>query len=417
MFVPGGQPTVTYVDRAKLDLEGRLNDAITKGYGIVVVTGPTKSGKTVLCRNVVGDDAIIVEGGQVRSDAEFWNMCAARCAVNIPESQSASQGRDEQHGDSIEIGAGALGFKAAGKGSKSKTESVVRSENRLISSHLIDLISASMKSSDKLLLVDDFQYINTDAQQSIIRSLKSLVYEGISVVLLAVPHRACDPVNVEREMEGRFRHLEIPSWSSEELSEIPQRGFPKLNVSVPPKIVDVIVENSFGNPLLCQEICSQLCIRHKIYKTAEQEFPIDPNFDLISIFSSVAADKGYPVYTKLRSGPNIRKSRQERKYKDGRIGDIYSVILDALCEVGPKERNSYEEIRSALKDLLVESDVPQKNEVTSACDYMTSIAREKFEGEPAAEWVKEDDMFIITDPFLLFYMRWGDREYKLGLQQ
>ena len=40
------------------------------------------------------------------------------------------------------------------------------------------------------LLIDDFHYIPTEVQRAIIQALKGPVFRGLSVILLAVPHRA-----------------------------------------------------------------------------------------------------------------------------------------------------------------------------------------------------------------------------------
>ncbi|WP_156916835.1 hypothetical protein [Leisingera aquimarina] len=66
VFVAGGMPTVTYIDREHLGLEKSLREELAEGYKIVAITGPTKSGKTVLCRKVISEQGSVwVDGGQV----------------------------------------------------------------------------------------------------------------------------------------------------------------------------------------------------------------------------------------------------------------------------------------------------------------------------------------------------------------
>ena len=74
-----------------------------------------------------------------------------------------------------------------------------------------------MQRLEMSLLVDDFHYIPSAVQKSIIQSLKGAVYDGLSVILLAVPHRAFDPMTVEDEVQGRFKHIEIPPWDMSDL--------------------------------------------------------------------------------------------------------------------------------------------------------------------------------------------------------
>lgn len=84
------------------------------------------------------------------------------------------------------------------------------------------------------------------------------MFKGLAVILLAVPHRAFNPMTAEQELEGRFKHVEIPPWDMDDLLQIPSRGFEALNVKNDPRLNRRICEEGFGNPLLVQEICSEL---------------------------------------------------------------------------------------------------------------------------------------------------------------
>ncbi|WP_312980214.1 hypothetical protein [Corynebacterium sp.] len=62
VFSPGRDPKYTYNPRDGFGLEEKLKDAIDDGGSIVSVTGPTKTGKTVLLKRVV-KDAAWLDGG------------------------------------------------------------------------------------------------------------------------------------------------------------------------------------------------------------------------------------------------------------------------------------------------------------------------------------------------------------------
>lgn len=256
------------------------------------------------------------------------------------------------------------------------------------------------------LLVDDFHYIDKDAQRAIIQALKGAVFKGLSVILLAVPHRAFDPMTVEQELEGRFKHVEIPPWELDDLLLIPERGFEALNVRSHKELNIKICSEGFGNPLLVQEICSELCIKSGISRHEDQVQHLDEKlFD--DALSEIAKSKGFPKYSKLKAGPDAKKKRMLRDFKDGRKQDKYSAILTALSTLGPRPVTNYEDLRGALQSLLATTSMPAKHEVTAALINMSKIARHKIEGEPPLEWVESDDTIVITDPFLLFYMKWA----------
>lgn len=196
---------------------------------------------------------------------------------------------------------------------------------------------------------------------------------------------------------------------------IPERGFAALDVKSKDALNKAICAEGFGNPLLVQEICSELCLKSGIRRKEDAQQAIDAHL-LNSALEEIAQSKGFPKYRKLKAGPDARKKRQPRALKDGTAEDKYSAILTAIANVGPKSRTSYDEIRGALQNLLVTSSMPAKHEITSALINMSKIAKEKIEGEPPLEWVSAEDSLVITDPFLLFYMKWATHHDAPGSQ-
>ena len=158
-----------------------------------------------------------------------------------------------------------------------------------------------------------------------------------------------------------------------------------------------------------QEVCSELCLLNKIDGTLPALTRLDGS-KLAEAFTEIAESKGFPKFQKLKKGPVSRGGRTSRPLKGGDAEDIYSVILRAAANLGPKEVTEYDELRGAMKELISDaSAMPQKNEVTSALSHMTKIAQDKIEGEPPLEWVKDSNELVITDPFLRFYMKWSIR--------
>lgn len=413
VFTPGGQPSVTYVSREHLQLEAAVEKALARGYAIIVVTGPTKSGKTVLCNHVLSKsgDSVTIEGGQVRGEGDFWSQIAQDLDVGTEKIRRESGAANSENGVGLKANLGVF------EGSFSDKSGVIRTTERTIKYdvNIPKAVLDELIRRDASLLVDDFHYIPQSDQKGIIQALKGAVFKGLSVILLAVPHRAFDPMTVEQEVEGRFKHIEIPPWDMDDLIQIPERGFRALNILNDSKINNAICSEGFGNPLLVQEICTELCIRNGIFETNEFEAALDLS-KLPDALSDIAKSKGFPKYSKLKAGPDARKKRQLRQFRDGSSHDKYAAILKAISAVGPKSRTSYDEIRTALQSLLIPTSMPAKHEITSALINMSKIAREKIDGEPPIEWVTGDDVLVITDPFLLFYMKWAENHEAPGSQ-
>lgn len=236
--------------------------------------------------------------------------------------------------------------------------------------------------------------------------MKSEIFHGLRVVFIAVPHQAFAAINVLKEMEGRFASVKIPNWSPEELSNIAHLGFPRLNLSPEEDLIDEFAKEASGSPLLMQRFCLRLClelghknrVRNLIDIQAMQELRRE-------IYTSVAEQFGLPAYNKLMIGPQSRRNRLPRRLRlSSEKVDIYQCLLYAIAKSGPKESIHYTEIRSILQEILIDEDVPGKNQITNALAHMSKIARDKIDGGPVIVW--QDDHVHLTDPFLMFFLRW-----------
>lgn len=390
VFVAGGMPGVTYIGRDELKLEEKLKAEISEGYKVVCITGPTKSGKTVLCRRVLeNQEAVWVQGGHVEESIDFWNELLAN--LGLPEAES------QQSNSSISASFSALiGLKATlaeGKGQQFPKQSKTT-------------MLRYMRENDIALVVDDFHYMPDSVQKEIIRTMKSEIFDGLTALFIAVPHHAFDTISVETEMQGRFSNVNIPEWKLEELKRIAQLGFPALNIDVEQSIIDNFSREALGSPLLMQRFCGRLCIRSNYTERQKKKAHVDLKKDEVSsIYVEVANQAGFPTYDKLAKGPQNRSKRSERSLKsEGDPVDLYQALLLAVSKTGPKDQLHYNEIRDSLKTVLEDEFMPAKHEVSRTLGKMSDIARDEIDGEPAIEWV--DDHLYITDPFLMFFMRW-----------
>jgi hypothetical protein len=404
VFTPGGLPSVTYVSRGHLQLENSLNEALARGFSFIVVTGPTKSGKSVLCRRVLPNDRIVpVEGGQIRSEADFWNHIGFR--LNIASTATKSRALTSATSSSGEAGGGIPAI-LQGKASTSQSDSDQTTSTLAYTNvPMLAAIQALLRTKSALM-VDDFHYIEPQLQKRIIQSLKGPVFEGLPVVLLAVPHRAFDPVMVEQEVEGRIKHIPIPNWALDDLILIPNRGFSALNVSVERTIQRKMCDESFGSPHLVQEVCSEFCIKNGIFTTEPLQRALDDT-RLQEAYRAMAESKGFPVYEKLKRGPEGRRRRRLRRLRDGGEADLYTAILDSVARLGPRMTTSLEDIRGSLRAVFAEdAQSPSRAEVVSCLASMSQVAK-RLEGEPAIEWVPDEGELEIIDPFLLFCLKWS----------
>lgn len=298
----------------------------------------------------------------------------------------------------------------AAKGGRAKDQSIKRERSmseRITRSARQACRRKLLEDPDYVVIIDDFHYVPSAVQLEIVRGMKDLVFEGVGLIVAAVPHRAYDVVRVEKEMTGRVAQLEVGFWSSRDLRKIATAGFEALNVVVSDSLIQRLIDESFQSPHLMQEFCRQLCTTAGIIETCATPTGLgEPDWN--GFFGQMAPGTSKAAFDLLARGPRQRSDRKIRHLRDGKETDIYGAVLRAIAATGPLTELTYEQLRSALRSVLaVVDDPPQKHEVTRVLDEMTKIAREQIDGEPVVDYDGELATLYISDPYFAFWLRWG----------
>ncbi len=416
IFIAGSQPKYTYNPRESLRLESGLTDAISTPGKVVVVTGPTKSGKTVLVRRILPrNKAIWIDGGPIAGasspEEEFWQVIvdvldlAQEYQTQVMQGTSSNLGVKGELGTSFAIikGAGGLSFEIT-----DKKDNIISSSKQL--SSRITAINGLRKTRIPVV-IDDFHYLPRGLQKDIIRAFKSLVYDGLPVIIITIPHRKEEPIKIEREITGRTITIEIPPWSEEELSFIPKTGFSLLGYKIPQELATYLARQAIESPHLMQDFCLNACRNIGIRQSIESlELPLLKE-DINIVFYDLAKNMGRSMFEKLARGPRQRKDRVQRELLEGNTVDIYQLVLLALARMKPSLRGiEYTDIRNTIRGIAVS--LPNIQDVTRVLKHMSKIATSDKSSTPILDFDEEEQKLYITDPFFAFYLRWGDLSFN-----
>lgn len=405
VFVAGGFPQVTYISRNEYQLESTIEDYLDTRYKLLSISGATKSGKTVLVRKIIPQKSNFwISGGQVSDLNSFWGIVLEKTGGYTSFSETINENKNTVSGREM-----MASIKPAGMGGDIKSQ-YSESDQHGSSQTVSRAVPLSFSAINQLLdhklplIVDDFHYIDKTVQQSIVRSLKDPIFEGLPVILITVPHRAFDVIGVEKEMTGRVKQLQIPAWQISELEKIAELGFKALNVYCDSEIIKRMAEESFDSPHLMQDFCAALCKENNVRECQSSSIELQAPSDWHVFFRNMASDTSKLAFERLAIGPRQRTDRIRRTLVNGETCDIYGAVLFAIASTGPKTKLSYEDIRAGLRNVL-SNEIPQANEVTRILEKMSEIARDEIEGEPVVDW--DNSYLYISDPFFAYYLRWG----------
>jgi hypothetical protein len=420
VFTPNDFPEYTYVTRTGPDLEKRLADAIATPKMVVSISGPSKSGKTVLIEKTVGkDNLIIVSGAEVGSGDELWSrvvgwMGGATAVSEQTAETTAHRGVGEVTGKAgvplVAEAAGKVSYDAAHTTSTSLTES------RDVAN--LSQIVKDIGNSTFVLLLDDFHYIPRDAQADVAKQMKAAAERGVRICVATVPHRADDVVRTNHELRGRLAQIDTTFWTKEELQQIALTGFPKLLVDINPQQAMRLAAEACGSPQLMQRICLDVCFDFDIRDEKKQKTHIDlerPRLQAILERSSTYADFGMMV-ANMHHGPKTRGTeRRMHSLIDGTRGDVYRVVLLALAHDPPTLSLPYPVLMERIETVCV-GDTPAASSVVLACRQIDAIAKRVAPTERVIEWDAHDltGTLTVEDPYFLFYLRCSQKLQRLG---
>lgn len=163
VFTPTGVPTVTYVERSDRELERKLRDAIRTPGMIASLSGPSKSGKTVLIKKVIDQDNLITVSGAALTDPTMlWDRVLNWMEAPSQTAQSTSNSYGVEASGKATGGLNALFEKAQGEAGVGASYGHDRGQERTFERTGIDQVTKDLAGSDFVLFVDDFHYMARD---------------------------------------------------------------------------------------------------------------------------------------------------------------------------------------------------------------------------------------------------------------
>ena len=420
VFTPGAFPQYTYVERSQQGLEDTLRDALDTPGQIVSLSGPSKSGKTVLVEKVVGQDLLIpLSGASIRQPEDVWTRVFEW--MNVPTSVTSSQKIGMSGGVDVSV-KGSVGVPLVAKGEVRTVGHVAGTTENATSTATermgLSQIVREIGGSDFVILLDDFHYMPREIQSEVAKSLKEAVRLNVKIATAAVTHRGDDVLRANPELRGRVRAIDLEYWKSEELREIAVAGFNALNGDLDRATIAKFINESAGSPQLMQLLCLQTCFVMNLRSEHEGTFPVVLNLDqdqLQRVLEQTSANTDFrSLVDVLDAGPRTRGTeRKSYQFHDGSSGDVYRVVLRAVSADPPQLSFSYAQLldRTAA---VCDGESPVGSSVTGTCLHMARLAEEKFPRERTIDWDESKPVFDLPDPYFMFYLRWSRRLQSLG---
>ena len=310
VFTPTDVPTLTYVERASRNFEADLRNAFNIPKMIVSISGPSKSGKTVLVTKVVAPENLIhIYGASIKTPEDLWSNVLTWMGGPIERTETAGLNIGGEVSATVGGKAGIpliAEAKTDVKGTVSADGSTATTKK--YSTIGLDAIVREIGESTYVVFIDDFHYIERDVREEIGRQIKAAAEKGIRICTASVPHRSDDVVRSNPELRGRVTAIDMSYWTPQELEQIAFRGFRELNVDLAPALIQTLANEAFGSPQLMQAICLNFCFERGITEAqnVHERIKIESGI-LRQIFERTSTTTDYSTMLNvLHAGPNQR---------------------------------------------------------------------------------------------------------------
>jgi hypothetical protein len=416
VFTPSDYPKRTYVQRDEDRVEQRLRDALDTPGEIISISGPSKSGKTVLVERVVGDAALItITGAGITCPDDLWNRVLDWMELPAGTTDTLNTGvaGELSAGTKAEVGVPLIKGSIEGRALVSATASAgnSRSHMRRGMQQVIDEVS----NSEFVLLIDDFHYMPSDVQREVAKQLKEAARQKVKICTVSVPHRSDDVVRSNSELRGRIQSVDITYWTPQQLRRIAEIGFPLLNCQLDNATIEKFAIEASGSPQLMQAICLQTCFELDIREALDvtKVLSCDSGMQRQILASASGRTDFGSLVTRMHAGPKSRGvERREHTFTDNSRGDAYRCILLAISSHPPSLSFPYKNLSLRVEGVCT-TESPQPASIYQACSQIAKIAISSHPDQRILEWNDEQSLDIV-DPYFLFYLRWSDKLHELA---
>lgn len=407
IFTPGDLPGVTYITDHLAGHADTMMDSLESNL-VVTLSGPSKSGKTVFVEKTIGQGLLVpVSGAGVTSPNDLWARVFAIIGTPLPGSATETNGFQGAAGAKIE---GQIPFLVKGEANTTGTWS---NSTTYQTGSAVDYLSTLIKEvgdTGLVIFVDDFHYVSLSSREEISNQIKHAASKRVRFVIAAVPYHADEAVKANSDLRGRAIKLDFNYWRHGDLLKIATLGFDALNINIPLSYIQALADEAAGSPQLMQALCLNTCYELGVRVRPDEPFNANIDLDLIArVCTRTAQTTDYTtVVTLIKEGPKTRGTeRTPYLLNSGEIFDVYPLLIKAIAQNPPELTIRYSNLQQRINQLCANQN-PSGSSVTGACGHVCAIANASA-GRTILEWDAQHDVLDILDPYLLFFIRWGDR--------
>lgn len=190
------------------------------------------------------------------------------------------------------------------------------------------------KTENKYFVFDNFHYLTPSVQQEFCSWLKEFNYHGIKIIIVGVWKEASRITSLAPDLTNRCQHIDIGTWSTEELNSVLKKGENALNISIDTEAASLYKKCCANNIGIFKDFLQKYCQLFDINKTCKKKRNL-ANSENTQKSAKLVIDEIYPpLHDRIVNLALPQKEKRSSKHMRQKIIiSILKFIIDNDAEI------------------------------------------------------------------------------------
>lgn len=180
--------------------------------------------------------------------------------------------------------------------------------------------------SDRFFVFDNFHYLAPHVQQEFCSLLKEFNYRGIKVIIVGVWRESSKITALAPDLVNRCVHIDVGSWSKDELNYVTRLGEQALNISIERLITTRFIDCCANNIGIYKDLLQKFCQKCGITGTQKNLTYLNSTQAADEAINIMISEAYAPLHDRLKNLSTPQKKRRDSK-------DVRKKIVVAILRI------------------------------------------------------------------------------------
>ena len=168
-------------------------------------------------------------------------------------------------------------------------------------------------SQEKYFVFDNFHYLSPTVQQQFCSLLKEFNYQGIKIIIVGVWKDASRITAMAPDLLNRCAHIDIGTWSDDELREVSSKGVKALNIDIDPEANELFICCAANNVGIYKDFLQKFCQEFDVLETQPEKRSLYSSDSAKKVSDEVISEAFTPLHDRLINLAMPQRDRKESK--------------------------------------------------------------------------------------------------------